>query len=153
MEFVSVEKIKNNAGEVFAYRLSNDDYEFNFQKKLQRYLENKVGRVVFTVNFKKRDFSIVSKRETTSDEDCSLVNCVLNTIEEENFDVISNCFLIMTKNTLISGVESMENEIKKFEDTGYWSWPINTDPNMYLRLHEKQKKIINDIEQLNIKYE
>ncbi len=148
-----------NKGYVFAHTIHGENTEVYFIEKLQGRARSK-GRtknrkfLIFSITFKDTGLSITSGVHRTFPEEFRYAYYAVDLMEQESLEEFYKTALLITKNRLIAQTQGFQKEEENFKKTGYWSYPINTDPRIYKSSNKLSLKTLKtiDIEESDLEY-
>jgi hypothetical protein len=143
---------KDGRGTPYAVLITAENTTMHVVEKYQgawRYDAQRGEKILFNINFKDTGLSMSSKvkNHVMTDNEGIYAQYALECMEMcDDYEEYYKTALLITKNFLKRSIESHEKEKAKFEETGFWSWPINLDPKLYENSYELNKKTFESIE-------
>jgi hypothetical protein len=135
----------NNRGCIFAYNVHAENTRLHLIERLQgpgRYDGQRWEQIIFTIEFIDTGLICTSKAKNTyyEDNESLYTNYALDLMEHNTYEEYYKVALLITKNRLQRSINGFENAEKEYKKTGYWPYPFNTDPSMYRRSYNLDKK-------------
>jgi hypothetical protein len=152
----TVELFSGNDKIPYGYSLVGKGVSVHFIERLQGHwkYDNKRGeQIIFSISFEDPKISITSKVRNTAvnvQNERELVEYVLEMMEQGEYEYVYYACLYITKLRLQNSVRDFRKEKERYERTGFWNYPYNTNPKAYALSVVDYKRVLSKMRHVSI---
>lgn len=136
----------NKKGNVFAYKLIGENTNVIFIERLQGKFRKEFYNILFTIEFTDTKQSNTTRSSELFRDESLYVQYALDLLEQDSLEEYYKTALLITKNRLIKSIDSFKKSQIIKNTTGYWPYPICTNPTMYKRWFLNDEKLLKTID-------